>query len=230
MQISENIEHGVVSGLLPWYANGTLGGAEQARVARHLPSCSQCRQLLEHYRKIEQAQKMADQEPTWQPTAQGFSRILQDIDDLEITAQSTTSVNMTVKPSGMAEKWFGWLKAMPSPAYWFIGLETAALTAVVLLLVASPSRPSLESSFQTLSNERPAPTSKLPQIAIAFADDITGQEIRTLLLGVNGQLVQGPSLFGVYHVQVADIERSLASLRANPKVRLAEPVAGVDPQ
>jgi hypothetical protein len=88
----------------------------------------------------------------------------------------------------------------------------------------------LESSFQTLSNERPPATSTLPQIAIAFAEDTSEKEIRTLLLGINGQLVQGPSMLGVYHVQLADIERSLASLRAHPKVRWVEPAAGTGPQ
>lgn len=82
------------------------------------------------------------------------------------------------------------------------------------------------------------------RVQLAFADDAREQDIRTLLLSLRATILAGPSLEGVYLVQVPldwltprlrgtpnaphtaeAMGRLLEALRAHPAVRLAEPGA-----
>ncbi|MGZ8190839.1 MAG: zf-HC2 domain-containing protein [Methylococcaceae bacterium] len=230
---SNNAEHDFVLELLPWYANGTLSPDEKAQVDQHLPSCPDCRQQLTQYRQLNSTRPVDSGAQTWKPSPVQFAGILNRIDALENTADSTAS---PVKIPSLFAKLPAFLKAIPSPVYWFMTMETVALAALVLLVVArAPQQQTQEQLFQTLSNERPAVTANLPRLSIVFAEDITEREIRTLLQAQQGQLVQGPSMLGVYTVQLAtggahELQQALTNLRASPKVKLAEAVAGADRQ
>jgi hypothetical protein len=65
------------------------------------------------------------------------------------------------------------------------------------------------------------------QIDVAFAEDMTEHELRTLLTSVGGTLVGGPSALGIYTVRIDPSSGTpavaLEKLRAHGKVRLAEP-------
>jgi predicted anti-sigma-YlaC factor YlaD len=39
--------------LLPWYLNGTLSAEDRQRVEEHLPSCEECRALLDTARELQ---------------------------------------------------------------------------------------------------------------------------------------------------------------------------------
>lgn len=228
MTHSNNAEHDVVIELLPWYVNGTLNSVEQARVAQHLPSCSECRQELVHYRQLDSLRSVSNHAQTWQPSPARFASILQGIDALESTTGATAS---PAKMPGRFAKLSAWLKTTPRPVFWFMSLETIALAALVLLVVGRPPQQPGEQLFQTLSNDRPPVSATLPRLYIVFAEDITEREIRALLQAQQGQLVQGPSMLGVYTVQLAsggDRERQQAiiNLRTHPKVKLVEAISG----
>lgn len=232
MDKPNNAGHDFVVELLPWYANGTLNPVEQAQVDQHLPSCSECRQQLTQYRQLDNARIVSSDAQAWRPSPAQFSRILQDIDDLESAAGKAVS---PVRMPGLFGNLSAWLKATPSPVYWFMTLETVTLAALVLLVVAQPPQQPGAQLFQTLSNERPLVTATLPRLSIVFAEDITEREIRALLQKQHGQLVQGPSMLGVYTVQLTtgrahELRQTMTALRGNPKVKLVEAIAGADRQ
>ncbi len=223
-----NPDHDVVIELLPWYVNGTLNSAEQARVDRHLGSCAECRQELLLYRQLDRQRSAGRHAADWQPSPAGFANILKGIDALESGNDTRLS---SEKTPGRLATFSTWLKETPRPVFWFMSLETLALTALVLLVIVRLPPPPEEHLFQTLSNERPPVNASLPRLSIVFAEDITEREIRGLLQSQHGQLVQGPSMLGVYTLQLAaasehKLQQAMNQLRSHPKVKLVEAVGG----
>jgi hypothetical protein len=118
----------------------------------------------------------------------------------------------------------------PSPFRWVL----AAQTAVIILLTAAIIletwiAPSL--LYRTLSDSVSGAEADRAHIRVVFTDDITERELRALLGTVEATIVAGPSAMGIYTVAVpvSGSERTertrsaLETLRAHPKVRLAEP-------
>lgn len=223
-----NPDHDVVIELLPWYVNGTLNPDEQVRVDRHLGTCAECRQELLLYRQLDGRHSTSRHAPDWRPTPAGFANILKGIDALESANDTRVS---PVKMPGRLATLSTWFKETPRPVFWFMSLETLALTALVLLVIGRLPPPPEEPLFQTLSNERPPVNTSLPRLSIVFAEDITEREIRELLQAQRGQLVQGPSMLGVYTLQLAAggehaLQQAMNQLRSHPKVKLVEAVSG----
>ena len=224
-----NAEHAVVVELLPWYVKGTLNPEDHVRVNQHLSNCPECQQEIVLYRQLNSADLTISRTPTWKPTPAQFSNILQSIDALE-SKIGTTAVQSNTP--GRNPKLSALFKATPSPVFWFMSLETIALAALVLLVVARlPQQQPGEQLFKTLSNEHPAVSETLPRLSIVFAENITEREIRALLQAQHAQLVQGPSMLGVYTVELAsdranELQQAIANLRTNPKVKLVEGIDG----
>lgn len=120
----------------------------------------------------------------------------------------------------------------PSPFHWVL----AAQTAVIILLIAASILPTWiapSAPYRTLSDSVRDAEADPVHIRVIFADDITERELRVLLGTLGATMVAGPSAMAVYTlaVPVSDSERTermrsaLETLRAHPKVRLAEPKA-----
>jgi hypothetical protein len=106
-----------------------------------------------------------------------------------------------------------------------------------LVLAALPQL----SPYQTLTQSEERSTGTRARMRVVLADDMTSAQLRDLLESVGGEIVHGPSPTGVYTIELAvgnaqgsaqgrtqqaGVARALEVLRANPKVRLAEPVGG----
>jgi hypothetical protein len=77
--------------------------------------------------------------------------------------------------------------------------------------------------YETLSNAGKPLNTNGKLIKLVFADDMTTKELNSLLTGNGLQLRDGPTVVGVYIVEcdAAVVDKSLANLKAHPKVRLA---------
>jgi hypothetical protein len=68
-------------------------------------------------------------------------------------------------------------------------------------------------------------------IRAVFVPEVTVEGVQTLLAGAGLQIVAGPSEAGVFSLaprpsdQPVSRQAALASLRSNPQVRFAEPIA-----
>jgi len=231
MSNSNNADHDLVAELLPWYANNTLNPDEQELVAGHLVHCPECRQELAQYRQLDSGAYVVNSAaPVWQPSSAQFSSILQAIDAQE---NSVDTAAVPLKMPGFFSKLSAGLKVTPRPVYWFMALETAALATLVLLVVARLPQQPEQPMFQTLSSVHTPSATTLPRMSIVFAEDITEKEIRALLQAQHGQLVQGPSMLGVYTLQLEtggepELQQAIIKLRADPKVKLVEAVTGAN--
>lgn len=216
-------EHSEMKGLIPWYVNGTLSAAESAAVEQHMAVCEQCQS------EALRCQSLASQLPTpqeiWKPTPAHFADILANVDKLEAETVKPNASRTKATP-GFFRRISAWLSQTPSPVRWTLAFETLAFAALALFLVL-PNSPFPKSNgvFETLSNAE-SPTTKGKSIRLVFSEDMTTGELFDLLIQAKAQIRQGPSEVGSYTAEVAskDEASSLSVLRANPKVRLVQPV------
>jgi hypothetical protein len=240
-------QHEVVWELLPWYVNGTLQVQELEQVEAHLAACGGCREELTRCRGLAAAVQ-ATRDAAWSPTSEHFSRLLSQIDAAEAAssqeaveaarsreaAEAASSRETVGTARAEAGTWGGrlhvwlirnglWVPGTPGPLRWML-VTQGALIVLLVGVVAWQASP-LSAPYRTLSRAEDRASLGQAWIRVVFADDITAGELRMLLGSVGGRIVDGPSPLGVYTVAVAGAASTvLETVRAHPKVRLAEPV------
>lgn len=205
--------HQRVWDLLPWYVNGTLPDGERRRVEEHLSRCSRCQEELAACRGIGEAVSRQEEVAPAPHPAQ-LARLMARIDEEENVLRGLRAL----------------FAATPRAVRFALAAQLAAVLLLAGALLWRPE-PAPEPLFQTLSSPAPeSETGPAARLRIVFAEGTTEKEIREVLLKVRGQVVGGPSSFGVYTVEVPaspdPIESVLAHLRSQKGVSLAEPVAG----
>jgi hypothetical protein len=202
--------------LLPWLANGTLERDEREAVEAHVAACGECKQELDRCRALGEQVRGVTVAPSPHPAQ--LQALMRRIDDSE-------SVRRWPQPFAGHPKFVrGAL------------LAQAAVIVVLLGLAFWPARQGAEPQrYRTLS-DAPAALAPMGQIRLVFRSEATEAQMRQLILDVRGEIVGGPSALGAYTVAVPasgpgaePIGRVLEHLRADPRVRLAEPVAGLAP-
>jgi hypothetical protein len=226
-------EHEIVMELLPWYSEGTLNPAETDMTENHLENCSVCREALTQYRSLGAAFTLRGESDAWQPSEAHFERLLAMVEQAE-QAEARAK-----QPPKKARNWLASLDTVrawftePMAPRWVLGAETLALAALVVALVIPnvPQRSIEGPAFETLTSPaKPMATTCEACLHVVFDGAATESEMRGLLQAIQGQVVEGPSYIGVYTVRLdsgegGTLDEALKTLRANPKVRLAEPVS-----
>ena len=197
-------DHAAVDALLPWYVNGTLRGDELERVKQHVAGCPACRQ-----------------EVTW----------LQDVFAACVTATPLpeapaleADATPHPRPPRGERTW-----ATPRPSWqstprWMRALVAAQLAGLAILgtLLAGDAG---DPAYRTLGSAgRSASSGDL--IAVIFDPAITEGELRSLVNGIGGRVVDGPTTTSAYvlEVPVGRSSGAVEKLRGESKVQLAEPL------
>ncbi len=217
-------EHLAVQELLPWLVNRTLGPAEQEAVRRHIDGCEECRQEAERCRRLaEELERTSVPAPAPHPAQ--LARLEERIARGDLDREDPPAARL---------RRFGGQRGgrAPRTARWLIGVQAAALVLCVGWIASSgrSARPRpATGTFRTLSSpSRSRPAS----VRVVFAPTATESEIRSLLLEIRAEIVSGPSALGAYGLALAPAAAGespgdvLARLRADPEVRLAEPILG----
>lgn len=217
-----------VSNLLPWYANRTLEAEESARVEVHLADCGDCRAELALWREVGEAAETQPEAPFAAPPVE---TILARIDALATSAPADAPATsgpaeaLATRPSARrraprrSSGVPGWARAV-------IGAQTllaAGLMGVVLLRTPAPAPPG--ASFETLTTAE-TPRAEGAALRVAFADDVTLGDLRSLLDEIGGRIGDGPTADGLYTLRLPDLPaavRALELLRRDARVRRAEP-------
>jgi hypothetical protein len=209
--------HDEIWALLAWYANGTLGKEEESGVTAHLAVCVECREELARCQALSAAVKASTQ-PTWAPSRAHWARVSSALDDAEGLAGDG--------PFSVMQRVQRWLGATPDRVRWTLAAQAllALVLAVALLIRSEPPQ-----TFETLSRDSERLPSDRTLLRVAFAEDTLERELRALIEGVGGTIVQGPNSLGIYTIALANTDadelvRKIASLRTNARVRLVEPV------
>jgi len=209
-----------VAQLLPWFVNGTLSDEDARRVDAHLERCEACRmdaadqgRMLELLRAPEQVE--------YSPQA-GLRKLLSRLDKFERADQAAPSAAVVTKAgwrsAGNSVRWL-------AAAVVIQGVALSTIAGVELL-----HQPSFEraAAYKTLTSVRVEAAS----LRVAFVPTTTLAELQDLLRANQLVALAGPSDAGIFTLGLdpsAAGEQAqavvLARLRADPRVRFAEPLA-----
>ena len=187
--------------LLPWHLNQTLEKAEEEKIKKHLRSCSLCRQELE---QIKQEQRLHQSIAEEIPIPQTFPRIIEDIQQ----KQSKGGI------------WQRIASLIPGPQPVLaatIIVQFCVIIGLVSLLVFNPWGTG-EKIYRTLSGPSIV-EGKGPHLSIIFQERVREKDVREVIMGIGGIIVNGPTELGIYTVELKsemrpeELQTLIASLR-----------------
>jgi len=213
------MNHQEIIELLPWYANQTLEDDERKLVEMHLADCRDCAKEVESLKAMQKTVvEVGDSGPALSPFA--LNRALAEIEDYERTRTSTAKA-ASVAAQEKKGFWARWWRPTPVFARALIAAQIVLVLTLGSVSVYQYAHPNI--IYKTSSGGVDDKTST--RITVGFNDGTTEQEIRRTILGIEGQIVEGPSALGLYTIQVpipreraAEIEEILQTLRLNTKV------------
>jgi anti-sigma-K factor RskA len=180
--------------LIPEYCNGLLDADMKALFEEELTRNSALQTALEEFNDFQQLYQEIDGEEPQADEAQ-FDAILSSI-DTGIEKQSRLTQKNKYEPvvmAGLLEFWV-WLKSSLSLP-WGVALVQAA--AIVILLFSGTN----QDTFETLSRSSDIETAHSAiSFNIVFQKSAREEEIRKLLLSIDGSIQSGPSTQGLYVV------------------------------
>lgn len=206
--------------LLPWFVNGTLSNADAQRVAAHLERCEACRMDAAEQGHVMDLLR-APVQVEYSPKA-GLRKLLGRLDEAE-------RVEQAVRPAAVATV-AGW-RSSANPVRWLVAavvIQGVALSTIAgLQLLRQPSADAA-APYTTLTSVRVEKAS----LRVAFVPATTLAELQDLLRANRLVAVAGPSDAGIFTLGLdpsatgAEAQAAvLARLRADPRVRFAEPLA-----
>ena len=213
------MNHQEIIELLPWYANQTLEDDARKLVEMHLADCRDCAKEVESLKAMQKTVvEVGDSGPALSPFA--LNRALAEIEDYERTRTSTAKA-ASVAAQEKKGFWARWWRPTPVFARALIAAQIVLVLTLGSVSVYQYAHPNI--IYKTSSGGVDDKTST--RITVGFNDGTTEQEIRRTILGIEGQIVEGPSALGLYTIQVpiprermAEIDKVLQTLRQNTKV------------
>jgi hypothetical protein len=206
--------------LLPWLANGRLGGAERARLEQHVRGCAECAREVELQRLW--CEGLTEPERVTHAPGPSFRKLMERIDaEPPQRAAGTPALR-----SGRARA--SW---RPPGLAWAASFVLCVAFGTLAVTAARWSQP----LFHTAT----APAVAAPGVLhIAFDRSLPIGEAEQLLVSAGARVVEGPDASGVFGVApvtpVAPVAapadgasqlRALAErLRADPRVRWIQPL------
>jgi anti-sigma factor RsiW len=213
--------HSELELLLPWYATGTLAEDERRALERHLTACAACREELERCRVLGSV-LARDTPPAPAPHPAQLARLRARIARGELDREGEPE-----RGARRASRLFRSWRATSRPVRWLLAAQTAALLAAGAWIAAPDAgtpRP-----FRTLAGAESG--DRRASLRVVFAPGVQESQVRSLLLEVRAEIVGGPSPLGAYALALVpgvageSPDAVLPLLRADPRVRLAEPIA-----
>lgn len=206
--------------LIPWWVNGRLADDEARRVESHLAQCAECRADVEVERRVRAA--VRHKTPVAYAPQVSLQKLWSRIEDVER--------EMPTRPAPVALCASAAPKAA-SGARWKVA--AGVLLGLGLGLLAAngwqAARTSGPAAYRTATTKQPTPVRPV-QVRVVFSSAVSVEELTRILAGNGFTIVDGPSESGVYGLAIAagnadSAAAALARLRADPRVRFAEPVA-----
>jgi hypothetical protein len=207
---------------LPWLANGRLSHAERARLEEHVRDCELCARELASQRLM--CQVLTEPERITYAPGPSFRKLMERIDGRE--------------PARPSERRFSRARVLAAPGYAAAWRPPGlAWAATFLLLVGFSGLAATTYRWSQpayVTHTAPAPLT--PDVLhIAFVRSLSIGEVEESLRSAGARVVEGPGSTGIFGVTPvggdasAQLRDLAARLRADPRVRWVEPVAGVAP-
>ncbi|MDE3049735.1 MAG: zf-HC2 domain-containing protein, partial [Nitrospirota bacterium] len=203
--------------LLPWYLNGTLREDERRQVDQHLSSCAACRAELD-----ELAQLNVQLHEVFAAQSEPSSRLQRAVLGqvaLEASTKGAKSVSGPQRLKGLDE----WFRSLFAPR-WAPALVVTLLVAQLGLLLWSMTRPTLLD--QVTTRGLGAPTVRL---RVVFQETASERQIRSLVQGLRGRIVDGPTSDGAYIMEFPAGDQAAAQKKVDVLRSQRESVRTVEP-
>jgi anti-sigma factor RsiW len=203
--------------LLPWYLNGTLREDERRQVDQHLSSCEACRAELDELAqlKLQLHEVYAAQS---EPSTQIQQAILTQV-KLEASLKQAKSVTDPQWLNGLDD----WFRSLFVPR-WAPALAVTLLVAQLGVLLWSMAR--LTPSDQVMTRGLGSPTVRL---RVVFQETASERQIRSLIQGMHGRIVDGPTSDGAYIMELASGDQAAAQKKVDALRSEKESVRTVEP-
>jgi hypothetical protein len=204
---------------LPWLANGTLQGAELARVQEHLQACAVCRADLSLLHTLRGAGESAA--PACDVDA-ALARLLPQLDAPAAVQPDPAPVPapvLTVRP--------GWRARLAANDRSWLRAGVLLQCAVIAVLAVQLLRPAAGPDAQTAGYRAlAAGEGTRASMVVAFKPDTPEHELRRIVLASGARVTGGPTATGAWLLETAEPPAAVvARLRAEPAVLLAEPLS-----
>jgi hypothetical protein len=197
--------------LLPWYANGSLGGEDRAFVESYLQQHPEARAELDWYRSLQQ--RVQENTPAV-PATIGLARAMRLIRGDRPTLAERIGA------------FFGNLGVRPG--YAMAALAIVAVQGGVIVNLLGSARQDAD-EIRALRSVR---VEEGPMLKISFGPEAKEADIRMLLVQIRGELAGGPGQLGDYYVRVpaGSQAAALARVQSMPIVQAASLAPGVPPR
>ncbi|MQA36643.1 zf-HC2 domain-containing protein [Rugamonas aquatica] len=232
--------HQAVQELLPWFANDQLAPDEAQRVQEHLQTCTQCRQDLEWEREMRtEAASAGDALPAGVDMERALAKLMPALGPQEQNAPSpnasgtshtgAAAIATPVQAAASAPRPVSWWRAaaanQPSWLRWTVAAQWVAIIGLGALLLRPDSDPA---PYRVLGSA----ISNGGNLVVVFQPNTSERDLRRVLQAQGARVVDGPTVTDAYLLTVpaANRDRALQAMRADPAVKLAEPLdAGSSP-
>ncbi|MQA18018.1 zf-HC2 domain-containing protein [Rugamonas rivuli] len=216
--------HQAVQELLPWFASGQLAPDEAQRVQEHLQTCAECRQDLEWERDMRtEASSAGDALPAGLDMERALARLMPALGPQEQSAPAPAAV------PAPAPRPVSWWRAgaanQPSWLRWTVAAQWVAIIGLGALLLRPDSDPA---PYRVLGSA----VSNGGNLVVVFQPNTSERDLRRVLQAQGARVVDGPTVTDAYLLTVpaANRDRAVQAMRADPAVKLAEPLdAGSSP-
>lgn len=203
--------------LLPWYLNGTLREDERRQVDQHLLSCAACRAELDELAQlnVQLHEVYAGQSD---PSTQIQRAVLAQV-QREASEKGTKSVTSSPWLNGVDD----WFRSLFIPR-WAPALAVTLLVAQLGLLLWSLTRPILSDHVTTRGLGTPT-----VMLRVVFQETASERQIRALVQGMRGRIVDGPAPDGAYIMEVPAGDRATAQKKVDALRSQTESILTVEP-
>lgn len=214
--------HQAVQELLPWFASDQLAPDEAQRVQEHLQTCAQCRQDLEWERDMRtEAASAGDALPAGVDMERALAKLMPALGPQEQSAPAPATA-----PGPRPVSWWRAVAAnQPSWLRWTVAAQWVAIIGLGALLLRPDSDPA---PYRVLGSA----ISNGGNLVVVFQPNTSERDLRRVLQAQGARVVDGPTVTDAYLLTVpaANRDRALQAMRADPAVKLAEPLdAGSSP-
>ncbi len=198
--------------MIPCYLNHTLSEKERRAFEESLDQHPGLKSEVEEFSKIRQYYEEIEREIP-PPSDVLFQRVLEKI-------QPQVRLSFVPQKKGYRE-WVGkclkWVFGSPRVSWGIVAVQFAT---ILLLLIVLPKG----GGFKTLTSKQALPGEGI-KINVVFDKESREREIREVLNRVGAKIVMGPSLDGLYILQVEknqDVGQVISNLKKSPIVTFAE--------
>jgi hypothetical protein len=210
----------LVAELLPWYSNETLAPQESRLVEEHVDTCESCAALLRLECRVLECIRAPRDNVEHSPRA-SWQQLIPQLEQEPASAASMAP--------GLSRRVASKRIAIPRS---LVGIalvgQAAAIVILTVLLVRNTSLVQ-EARFHTLGSAAQTIVGDGSLVRIAFAPGVDFGAVEAWARAHDCRILTGPTRQNVYTILLdseRETQRAIDMMRSDPRVLLAEPVAG----